>query len=107
VKWIEFLALCVELPVKLFRNPVRCLASWYVGAPIYPKDYTQYSKHGESLKSKIYFCVIFLEMRHHAQAHVTSGALIHCPCFARQKNTHGSAVGLMISLTSVCYGDFC
>ena len=27
---------------------------------------------------QIYFCVIFLETRHHAQAHVTSGALIDC-----------------------------
>ena len=27
---------------------------------------------------QIYFCVIFLETRHHVQAHITSGALIHC-----------------------------
>jgi len=27
---------------------------------------------------QIYFCVIFLETRHHAQAHITSEALIHC-----------------------------
>jgi len=38
---------------------------------------------------QMYFCVIFLETRHHAQVHVTSGALIDCS----------------LSLASVCYDD--
>jgi len=52
---------------------------------------------------QIYFCVIFLETRHHAQAHVTSGTLMDCTFFDRE-NTDGSVVGL-ISLASACYGD--
>jgi len=34
VKWTEFLTWCAELPVAWLRKPVRCLASWYVGAPL-------------------------------------------------------------------------
>jgi len=34
VKWTEFLTWCAELPVSWLRKPVRCLASWYVGAPV-------------------------------------------------------------------------
>jgi len=52
---------------------------------------------------QIYSGVIFLETRHHAQAHITSGAL--CPFFGREKNADGSGVVLMISLASACYGD--
>ena len=48
--------------------------------------------------------MIFCETRHHAQAHVTFGAL--CPFFGREKNTDGRAVGLF-SLAIVCYGYFC
>jgi len=44
---------------------------------------------------QIYFGVIFRETRHHAQAHVTSGALY----------TDSSTVWLKISLASVGYGD--
>jgi len=54
---------------------------------------------------QIYFYVIFHETRHHTQAHVTSCTLIHCPFFRHEKNTDDSAVGLMISLASDCYGD--
>ena len=48
------------------------------------------SIHREGDILQIYFCVIFCETRHHAQAHVTSGAL--CPFFGR-KNTDGRVVG--------------
>ena len=55
---------------------------------------------------QIYFCVIFLETRHHTQAHITSGALIHYALSLAMRRTQDSfAVGLMISLASVCYGD--
>jgi len=46
---------------------------------------------------QIYFCVIFLETRHHTQAHVTSGTLIDCPLSLAARRTDGSRVGLMIS----------
>ena len=39
---------------------------------------TTHSIHKEGDILQIYFCVIFREIRHHAQAHITSGALIHC-----------------------------
>jgi len=39
---------------------------------------TTHSIHKEGDILQIYFCVIFRETRHHARAHVTSGALIHC-----------------------------
>ena len=54
---------------------------------------------------KIYLCVIFRETRHHAQAHVTPGALTHCPFFGCE-NTDGRGAGLIL-LASVCYGYFC
>jgi hypothetical protein len=37
-----------------------------------------HSIHKEGDLLQIYFHVIFREMRHHAQAHVTSGTLTHC-----------------------------
>jgi len=37
-----------------------------------------HSIHKEGDILQIYFGVIFCKTRHHAQAHVTSGALIHC-----------------------------
>jgi len=58
-------------------------------------------KEGDILQ--IYFCMIFLETRHHVLAHITSGTL--CPFFGRKKKTDGSALGLMILLASACYGD--
>ena len=39
-------------------------------------------KEGDTLQ--IYFCVIFLKTRRHAQAHVTSGALKHCALSDKQ-----------------------
>jgi hypothetical protein len=44
--------------------------------------------------------VTLRETRHHAHAHVTSGAL--CPFFGRENTAVHSG-----SLASVCYGDFC
>jgi len=43
---------------------------------------TTYSIHKEGDILQIYFCVIFRKTRHHAQAHVPSGAL--CLFFARE-----------------------
>jgi len=63
-----------------------------------------HSIHKES-DLEIYFGVIFQETRHHAQAHVTSCTFIHCPFFCREKNTDRSALGLIIALPSVCYGN--
>jgi len=62
-----------------------------------------HSIHKEGDILQIYFSVIYCETRHHAQAHVTSGAL--CPFFGRE-NIDGRAVGL-ISLATVCYDYFC
>jgi len=42
-------------------------------------------KEGDILQ--IYFCVIFHETRHHAQAHVTSGALCALSLAARRTQT--------------------
>ena len=36
---------------------------------------SQHSIHKEGAILQIYFCVIFRKTRHHAQAHITSGAL--------------------------------
>jgi hypothetical protein len=65
---------------------------------------TTHSIHKEGNILQIYFCAIFRETRHHAQTHIISGAL--CPFFGREKNTHGRADELVISLASVCCGDF-
>jgi hypothetical protein len=66
---------------------------------------TQHSIHKEGDILQIYLCVIFHETRHHAQAHVTSGALIHraLSLAARRTLTGGG----LISLATVYYGDFC
>jgi hypothetical protein len=68
-----------------------------------------HSIHKEGDILQIYFCVIFHKTRHHAQAHVTSGALTHraLSFFGHKKNVDGNTVGLMILLASVCYGYFC
>jgi len=42
-------------------------------------------KEGDLLQ--IYFGMIFHETRHQAQAHVTSGALIHCALSLAARNT--------------------
>ena len=34
VKWKEFFTWCAEFPVSWLNSPVKCLASWYVGAPM-------------------------------------------------------------------------
>ena len=39
----------------------------------------------------IYFGVIFLETRHHAQAHITSGAFIHCALSLATRRTQMAA----------------
>jgi hypothetical protein len=50
---------------------------------------------------QIYFCVIFLETRHH----VTSGALIDCALSLAAKGTQTArGVMSMISLARACYG---
>ena len=53
---------------------------------------TQYLQWGDL---QIYYCVIFRETRHHTQAHVTSGALIHCTLSldARWTQTEGEFGG--------------
>ena len=40
---------------------------------------------------QIYFGVIFLETRHHAQAHITSGAFIHCALSLAMRRTQTAA----------------
>ena len=40
---------------------------------------------------QIYFGVIFLEIRHHAQPHVTSGAFIHCALSVATRRTQMAA----------------
>jgi len=49
--------------------------------------------------------VIFHKTRHDAQAHNTSGALLHCAISGHKINIYGSAVYRMISLASVGYGN--
>jgi len=50
--------------------------------------------------------VILCATRYHAQAHVTSGALIHYALSLATRKTL-TAGGLIILLATVCYGDFC
>jgi len=40
---------------------------------------------------QIYFGVIFLETRHHAQAHITYGAFIHCALSLATRRTQKTA----------------
>jgi hypothetical protein len=56
---------------------------------------------------QIYFCVTFHETRQYAQAHITSGTLCALSLTARRTQTAAPADGLVISLASVCCGDFC
>ena len=64
---------------------------------------TVLSRHTVITKRVIYykfiFCVIFCKTRHHAQAHITSGAL--CLFFGRE-NTDG-----WVDFARHCYGYFC
>jgi len=53
--------------------------------------FTTHSIHKEGVILQIYFCVIFCETRHHAQAHVTSGALIHCTLSLAMTSTQMAA----------------
>jgi hypothetical protein len=66
---------------------------WYLGSLFYHD--TRYSQKSYILQ--IYFCVIFRETRHHAQAHITCGAL--CSFFGCEMNTETHSG----SLSSVCY----
>jgi len=50
-----------------------------------------HSIHKEGDTIQIYFCVIFHETRHHAQAHVTSGALTHCALSLAARRTQTAA----------------
>jgi len=55
---------------------------------------------------QIYFCVIFLETRHHAQAHVTSGAHIGWALSLAARRTHiRHGDEWKISLASVYYDN--
>jgi len=73
---------------------------WHLGSLFYHD--TQYSQRG---CLQIYFGVIFHKTRHLEQAHITSGAFMHCATSLAVTNRDGSAFGLMISLATVCYGD--
>ena len=66
-----------------------------------------HSIHKEGDTLLIYFCVIFHETRHHAQAHTTSGALIHCALSSAARRTQTAEQFGLISLASVCYGYIC
>ena len=69
-----------------------------------PCSLTTHSIHKESAL-QMYFGVIFHWTRHLKQAHITSGAFIHCALlYGRDKHTDSSAFGLMTFLASVCYG---
>ena len=70
-------------PVWIYRRKINDVI-WYM---IW---YMTHSIHKEGDILQIYFCVIFHETRHHAQAHITSGALC---LFFGSKNTEGRAVG--------------
>jgi hypothetical protein len=63
---------------------------------------TTHSIHKEGDILQIYFCVIFRETRHHAQAHVTYGALCALSVAAKRAETAAQSV----SLASVCYGNY-
>ena len=62
-----------------------------------------HSIHKEGDILQIYFCVIFHETRHHAQGHVTSGALcaLSVPAKRAQMAVQSGSVA------SVCCDDFC
>ena len=55
---------------------------------------------------QIYFGVIFLETRHHTQAHITSGTLIHCALSLAARKTQ-MAVQFCSDFAGQCYGNFC
>ena len=57
---------------------------WHLGSLFYHN--TQYSQRGWYVTNLI--CVIFCETRHHAHAHVTSCALIHCVPFLWLREEH-------------------
>jgi hypothetical protein len=59
---------------------------WHLGSLL-----SQHTIHNEGDILQIYFCVIFRETRHHAQAHVTSGALIHCALSLATRRTQTAA----------------
>jgi hypothetical protein len=63
---------------------------------------SRHNIHKEGDILQIYFCAIFRETRHQAQAHITSGAL--CPFSGCEKNTGGREVGLI--LLAIVYGYF-
>ena len=91
---------CLKCGVHLSHNSgwcIRSVASWI----------TVLSRHIVFTKRVIYYKFTF--MWYSAKAPCTGPCRIWCtvcPFFGREKNTDGSAVGLMISLASVCY-DFC
>jgi len=71
---------------------------------------TVLSRHTVFTKRVIYYKFTFV--RYSAKQGTMHRPLHHiwhsvCPSFARGKNTDGSVAGLVISLASVCYGDFC
>jgi len=57
------------------HNSGCCRGLWHLGSLFYHDTNSQIHKERDILQ--IYFCVIFHETRHHAQAHVTSGTLVH------------------------------
>jgi len=61
---------------------------------------TAHNIHREGVL-QIYFGVIFHKTMHLKQAHITSGAFIHCATSLAVTNTDGSAFGLMILLATV------
>jgi len=65
---------------------------------------TTHTIHNES-DLQIYFGVIFLKTRCHAQPTSHLAHLYIVPFSCHEKNTDGSRVWLMISLASACYGD--
>jgi hypothetical protein len=54
---------------------------------------------------QIHFSIIFWKTRPPAYSHLTSVTPIHSSLYPIMRTTPSSAVGYMISLVSVCYGD--
>ena len=65
---------------------------------------TQYSQRGWYISNLLLCDIPWNKTPHTGPHHIW---LTVCPFFGCEKNTDGSAVGLVISLASVCYSDFC
>ena len=89
----------------LLHNSGCCRRSvWHLESLFYHD--AQYSQRGWYITNLLLFDIPRNKAPRTGPHHVCHTYTL-CPFFACEKNTDGSTVGLMISLASVCYGNFC